>query len=89
MWAIGCLMFHMVSGYHPFKESTKVSILFRIFMTLGTPTLNMLEYPTLSTGCPYFLENMDKFPSWDPMVIEAFIQVNISNEARSLMLKML
>ncbi len=38
MWALGCIMFEMLTGYHPFVEDCKIAILFRIFKTLGTPS---------------------------------------------------
>ena len=38
MWALGCIMFQMLTGYHPFEEDCRIAVLFRIFKTLGTPS---------------------------------------------------
>lgn len=49
LWAVGCIFFRMLSGYHPFLEDSYIAVLFRIFKTLGTPTVtHLLEYPTIA-----------------------------------------
>ena len=47
VWSLGCIMFELLTGYHPFREQTKIGILYRIFKTFGTPTKNILEFQTL------------------------------------------
>jgi hypothetical protein len=38
MWAVGCIMFTVLTGYAPFVEDGVLPTLFRIFKTCGTPT---------------------------------------------------
>eukprot|EP00347_Sterkiella_histriomuscorum_P002201 403369077 len=87
IWAAGCLIFHFLTGYHPFNESTMISKLFRIFKTLGTPTMNLLDYPSL-TLLPQFSDNYEKFPVWNPMPIEELLP-NCSDECKNFVLQML
>ena len=47
MWALGCIMFEMLASAPPFKEQFRIAVLFRIFRTFGTPSNNILDYPTL------------------------------------------
>ncbi|CDW86994.1 cyclin-dependent kinase 3 [Stylonychia lemnae] len=87
MWAVGCVFFNLVSGFHPFKESCMTTMLYRIFKTLGTPNMNILEFPTL-TQCPYFVKNYDKFPVWQSLDFSALIP-DLAIEGIDLLRKML
>ena len=87
IWALGCLFFHMLTGYHPFKEQTRIATLLRVFKTLGTPTLNLLESPTLSS-CPYFAESYQLYPVWSTMDL-ALVVPGTSEAARDLLRRML
>jgi len=74
----------MLTGYHPFKEETKIATLLRIFKTLGTPTQNLLELPSLSS-CPYLSEGYQLYPMWNAMDIALLIPGS-SDQARDLIL---
>lgn len=54
-------MFQLLTGYHPFAEDCRIAVLFRIFKTLGTPSDNILEYPTLLAN-ENFVEMMTLLP---------------------------
>ena len=56
-------MFHMLAGYHPFKENCRVAVLLRIFKTLGTPSQNILAHPTLLSET----EIISLMPQWEPI----------------------
>lgn len=89
IWAVGCIMFHMLCGYHPFKEDCKVAVLFRIFKTLGTP--GVLDCPTLQNEvrCPWFCENVDKYPQWEGLSLEELLPPATSPEASDLLKQLL
>ena len=77
----------MLTGYHPFNEQTRIATLLRIFKTLGTPNLNLLESPTLSS-CPYFSESYQLYPMWEAMELDVIVP-GTSEAARDLLMKML
>jgi serine/threonine protein kinase len=82
----------MLTGYHPFKEDSYLGILFRIFKTLGTPTMtDFLEYPTITSeqACPQFNQNYDKFPRWSGMSIESMLPAEVGVEATDLLKQLL
>jgi serine/threonine protein kinase len=61
MWALGCIVFQLLTGYHPFAEDCRIAILYRIFKTLGTPAQNILQFPTLLSN-EEFVEMMSFVP---------------------------
>lgn len=79
MWALGCMMFHLLTGYHPFEEDCNIAILYRIFKTLGTPTQNILEFPTLLSD-PAFVDLMPYLPQWEPIGLHQLISETGSQE---------
>ena len=72
MWALGCIMFELLTGYHPFKEDSKIAILYRIFKTMGTPSHNILEYPTLMANQD-FVDIMNVLPQWEAISLAEMI----------------
>ena len=70
MWAIGCIFFTLLAGFHPFEEDQLITVLLRIFKTCGTPALDLecSDYPSLFQLCPELLSITGSFPQWyDPM----------------------
>ncbi|TNV77756.1 hypothetical protein FGO68_gene5014 [Halteria grandinella] len=74
MWAVGCIMFRMLCGYHPFIEDSYIAVL-------------ILECPSLSNEqrCPWFCSNVDKFPQWQGMMIEELMPPETSPAANDLL----
>ena len=67
MWAVGCLMFTVLTGYAPFVEDGVLPTLFRIFKTCGTPThLDLIGKNTaqseLAQMCPNLINQIGAFP---------------------------
>ena len=92
IWSVGCIFFRMLTGYHPFKEDSFLGTLFRIFKTLGTPTMtDFLEYPTITSeqACPQFHQNYDKFPRWTGMSMENMLPAEVGAEAIDLLNQLL
>jgi len=40
MWSVGCLLVEAASGRAPFQSDSEIDHLFRVFRTIGTPTLS-------------------------------------------------
>ena len=66
MWAVGCILFTLLAGYHPFEEDQMISVMLRIFRTCATPALDseQSDYPTLFQLCPELLSLVGQFPQW-------------------------
>jgi len=66
IWASGCILFRLLTGYHPFLEDSAISVLFRIFKTLGTPAPSVLECPSFLEHCPLFAQSAfhSNLPRW-------------------------
>lgn len=66
IWAAGCIFFRLLTGYHPFHEDSAISVLFRIFKTLGTPAPSVLECPSFLEYCPLFAQSAfhSNLPRW-------------------------
>lgn len=54
MWSVGCIMAEMASGSPLFAGDSEIDTLFKIFMKLGTPTME--EWPSLKD-----------LPQWKPV----------------------
>ena len=71
-------MFQMLTGYHPFEEDCKIAVLLRIFKTLGTPSHNILEFPTLLSDSK-FVSMMTNLPQWEALDLADFIISETTN----------
>ena len=62
-------MFQLLAGYHPFAENCRLAVLLRVFKTLGTPSQNILNHPSLLAHT----ELISLMPQWEPIALSELV----------------
>lgn len=47
VWALGCIFIELLTGQNPMADRDALGVLLRIFKVFGTPSQDLLAFPSL------------------------------------------